>query len=163
MSPELATRRLRSLVAELATLDKADTRDILSRLPADQRTKVEGLLASYDESAGAGIAEDEAVDQGHSAANLIFTYVDLSPWLTDRLAGHRDNLQISTHPHRRERHEPASGGVRVSLTPLASDVLRDCAEPFLDNSPLVEWGETPVVQTWIQRLGSGLLGRGHRS
>lgn len=156
MPLDFSERRLRSLVAEISNFSQADKEEILAQLPIDHRIRVEELLGAISEREFEPPTKHLEGAPPRSAPDLIFSYVGLSPWLTERLADHGENLEISSRTSPTDRS-------RFRMTARASDVLRASAEPFLDNSPLVEWPEEPADLGWIQRIKAAFFPLGQRT
>ena len=84
MPPRPSERALRKLVADLAGRPKADIRAVLASLGADERTRVEALMAEYrGEGARSGPRAAET-----SAASI--NVEGFSPWLAARVRSAAD-------------------------------------------------------------------------
>lgn len=93
MSPRPADRALRKMVAELAVMRSEDVEAILADLGAEQRARVNGLLAEYRGIAPKPAAR--ATKPGLAPAPGLDAIDGLSDWLAVRIraaANHADSL-----------------------------------------------------------------------
>lgn len=106
MSRHNPERALRRLVADLSRLHPGDAEAILAALDADERARLDRLVAGGAEPTDAEPA---------------WRYEGVSPWLLDRIEP--------------ETREPGRRGRDfVLMTPAASEALRAAAEPFRTQS-----------------------------
>lgn len=84
MPPRPSERALRKLVADLAGRPKADIRAVLASLGADERARVEALMAQY-RGDGTGLGQ-RAEPRAAAATDL----EGFSPWLAARVRSAND-------------------------------------------------------------------------
>lgn len=118
MSPRVADRAVRRLVAELASVRESDVRLILSELSDGQRDRVRVLLASY------GGAPDQSAPPAVPKAPEM-NMEGLSPWLAARIGYGVQSPRIS-RPRSFWLGRFEGPRFEFRMTPRAQESLRSC-------------------------------------